>query len=74
MTGSRHHRRAARRRFRRASVSAFLSLGGFLAGDFFASAALAASPAHLCDRAARIAAEESGVPESILFALTRTET
>ncbi|MEL7463177.1 MAG: lytic transglycosylase domain-containing protein [Pseudomonadota bacterium] len=33
-----------------------------------------ASLSHLCDRAASVAARESGVPAEVLFALTRTET
>lgn len=33
-----------------------------------------ASPAQLCDQAATRAAQESGVPEAVMLALTRTET
>ena len=38
------------------------------------TAALEASESALCDRAARLAAMEMGVPENVMLAITRTET
>ncbi|MBL4812496.1 MAG: transglycosylase SLT domain-containing protein [Rhodobacteraceae bacterium] len=44
-------------------------------GWFLASASLgAADPSDICDAAARSAAQQTGVPVSVLYAISRTET
>lgn len=50
---------------------AVIALG---AAVFAATMGIAATPADLCDMAARKAARETGVPVEVMLALTRTET
>ncbi len=52
------------------TATAFMVLGGV----FFASNQAHATTGDVCDRAAEMAARETGVPVSILRAITRTET
>ena len=56
-------------------LQCFLLLSALFVAQFDATRAVSAqNPSQLCDSAARAAANRTGVPVEVLFAITRTET